>query len=190
MENKKVPFNYFYVMFQDEFHKKVLEFERNKIGNSAEILNDIFNLSTDISINEKLNIYDQILYEICCNYISLSDAPINVLPSNSLEFVDLILDTMHKNPYKDSFLLSLQFIYQEYFIALGHGYPILMSCEDAAVQTSLKVTLNRQHQITQFESTNMDMIEQDKIMTKILIMEKNKQIGPIPKVLVHVRNDI
>jgi len=192
MENKQVPFNYFYLIFQEKFRKKVFEFELNKIGDCANIINEIFDIdvATDISNNECINIYDEILHEVCCDYIALSNSSIDIFPSDSFEFVNLVLDTIEENPYKDSFLLSFKFIYQEYFISLGHGYPILMSCEDDTVQPSLKVTLNRQHQITQFESTNMNMIEQDKLLTKLLVMEKQHQIGPIPKVLVHIRNDI
>ena len=192
MNEKQIPFNYFYIMFQEQFRKKVFEFELNKIGDSANIINEIFdiNVATDIPNNERINIYNEILHEVCCNYVALSNSSIDIFPSDSFQFVDLILENIHDNQYKDSFLLSLQFIYQEYFISLGHGYPILMSCENDNVESLLNVTLNRYHQITQFESTNMNFIEQDKLLTKILIMEKEKQLGPIPKVFIHSRNDI
>ena len=192
MQETKIPFNYFYIMFQEQFRKKVFEFELNKLGDSANIINEIFNIGvvTDIPNNECINIYNEILHEVCCNYVTLSNSSIDVLPSDSFEFIDLILENIHDNPYKDSFLISLQFIYQEYFVSLGHEYPVLMSCENNDIDSSLKVTLNKEHKITQFESTNMDFIEQDKLLTKILIMEKENQVGPIPKVLINKRNDI
>lgn len=192
MENKQIPFNYFYQMFQEKFRKKVFEFELNKIGDCANAINEIFDIdvATDISNNECINIYDEILYEICCDYMTLSNSSIDIFPSNSFEFVNLILDTIEENPYKDSFLLSLQFIYQDYFDCLGKGRPMLMSSDNSRSISSLQITLDSHYKIVNFDATNMDMIEQNKIMTKILVMEKQQQIGPIPKVLTHIRNDI
>ena len=191
-ESIQISFNYFYQEFQDKYRQEILKIKQTRISQAEDELDDIFPLfmTEPISKTEMLVTYNKILYDICIDYVTLSDASINVFPKDTLEFVDLILDTIYENPYKESFLISLQFIYQNYFDCLEKGCPVLMSSEDPNSPSSLEITLDSHYQITQFDATNMDLVEQDKIMTKILSMEINKQIGPIPKVLYHIRKDI
>lgn len=86
-------------------------------------------------------LYNQILFDICADYVALTDSFIEVFPKDTLEFVSLILDTIQENPYKESFLFSLQFIYQNYLDCLEKGNPILMASEDSSTYSYLKETL-------------------------------------------------
>ena len=192
MESLQIPFSYFYGMFQEQFRKNVWQQERRKIGETADELDDMidFFLAIDMSTEEQLALYDQSFMEVCTNYVSTTDAPIDVIPTDPFEFTDLILDTMQENVYKESFLFSLQFIYQNYLECLGKGSPTLMECEDNESISHLQITLDSHYQIVQFESVNMDLLEQDKLMTKVVSMEKNQQLGPYPKVLLKARKDI
>lgn len=192
MNSNQIPFNYFYQIFKNEYRQIILKKERDKIGKIADYLNEIFDFYGSISLgkNDQLSIYNQILFDICANYISLSNSLIDVYPANTLEFVELILNTIQENPYKESFLLSLQFIYQDYLACLGKGSPILMSSEDSNSLASFQITLNSSNQIVDFDAVNMDLIDQDKVMTKIIAMESNQQLGPIPQVRYRLRKDV
>jgi len=191
MQNEKIIFRYFYDMFQDIVRKEIIELERTKIGDAAYDLSEIFDFytNTQISKEEKLDLYNKGLFEICSNYVSLSDSSIDV-PNNSIEFVDLILDNIHENPYKESFLMSLQFIYRDYLGTLEKGVPTLMSSEIEKEESYFKIILDSRSQILDFDAVNMDMIEQNKIITNILKLELKNQIGPINKVKYIIRKDI
>lgn len=188
----KPKFNYFYQMFINELHKNILEINQTRIKETNGEPSDIFDIYSTINMSkeEQLSIYNKTLFNVCSNYVTLSNASIYIFPADFLEFVYLILDTIHENPYKESFLLSLQFIYQDYFSCLEKGRPILISCEDAESLSSFQVNLDSRYQIMNFETNNMNLLEQDKIMTKIIAMEKENKLGPIPKVLLRVRKDI
>ena len=192
MEKDKIKFNYFYIMFQDIVRKEIVELEKNKIGDTAYDLSEIFDFysNNQLTKEEKLNLYNKGLFEVCSNYVSLSNSIIDVYPNNSLEFVDLILDTIHENPYEESFLMSLQFIYNDYFGALGKGIPTLMSSEIEKEDSYFQITFDSPYKLNEFESVNMDMVEQNKIITNLLKLELNNQIGPVNKVKYYYRKDI
>ena len=114
----------------------------------------------------------------------------NILPNNSLEFVTEILNEIEENPYQKSFLASLQFIFQDYFECLEIGRPILFSSEEDSNDSYMEMVLDSQYKITQFETMNMDLLEQTKTMTKVLILESHRQLGPISKVKYYYRKDI
>lgn len=172
-------------------YQKALEIERNRISNNTdESIFGSFYFPASASGEERLSIYDETVYDICMTYLSLSKSSIDVLPTTTLELLDMILsEAMFDNPYRESFLLSLQFIYQEYFEALGKGSPTLMSSFEKDKQPSLEITLDSRNQITQFDSTNMDSLEQTKTMTKILSLERERKLGPIPNVTFQIRRD-
>lgn len=110
-------------------------------------------------------------------------------PTTSFEFVSLILANKEENSYQESFLLSLQFIVQDYLQVLKKRRPMLFS-SDYGTKSTFQVTLDSQCQICQFDAQNMDLLEQDKTMLNILFLEKKKQIGPIPKVSYLYRKNI
>ena len=53
-----------------------------------------------------------------------------------------------------------------------------------------EITLNSRYKLNQFEAVNMDMIEENKIITNFLKLELKNQIGPINKVKYIIRKDI
>lgn len=65
-----------------------------------------------------------------------------------------------------------------------------MSSEDSYSLSSFQITLDSSNLIIGFDATNMNLLEQAKIMSKIVSMESSQQIGPIPKVLYRIRKDI
>lgn len=195
MENSEIHINYFYRVFQSETQKLFLEKELKTISdkpNNTDIEDLIYYayVNNNNPSKNKIDIYNQVLYKICEDYVILSNSNLTVYPSNVFEFVDLLLDTIQENPYKESFLCSLQFIYQCYLECLGKGYPLLMSSKDDSKKSGMEVVLNSGYEILQFEAINLDAIEQDKIINKMVMMECNNEIGPLPKVAMRVRKDI
>lgn len=128
--------------------------------------------------------------EVCTNFITLENLPIDILPNNPLELVDLILATISQCTYQESFLESLPFIYQIYFENMNLGFPTLMSTDDPKSCSVFKVIWDHRNQMRSFDAVNMSLLEQNKIMTRFLLMETKNQIGPIPKLLHYVRKDI
>lgn len=190
---EKVPFRYFYEMFRDEYQKVLVENMKDRVfEDEAEIeLLRIFPIEYAVdSKEEMLEAYNKGLFNVCANYISLANSSMSVLPNDSLEFVSSILDEIEENPYQESFLTSLQFIYQNYFECMKIGCPILLSSEDDFLDSYMKITLDSNYKITQFESVNMSLFEQTKAMTKVLTMEKNKKIGPLSETKYEYRKDI
>ena len=95
-----------------------------------------------------------------------------------------------KNPYQRSFLMPLQFIYQDYLDTLKKGTPMLFSSQDVTKEKKFEVTLDSNYQIATFEAINMNLIEQAQTMTQIILHQKNNQMGPIPYVRTKYRKDI
>ncbi len=117
---------------------------------------------------------DKSLYYVCTYYMTLSDSEIKVLPKDSFELLECILEELEKRndrEYKNSFLFSLEFIYQKYLEILNVGRPTLTSEENDNKDKFLKVTLDSKYKIMGFESVNMDLLEQVKIMKKLVLME-------------------
>lgn len=190
---EKMQFNYFYKMFQKEFQKLAVEKERTK-PEYEEYYEELFLIFDEIysprlTSKEKIELMDKSLFEVCTNYVSLSNVNIEVFPTTSFEFVSLILENREDNSYQESFLLSLQFIVQDYLQVLKKGRPMLFS-SDYGTKSTFQITLDSQYQICQFDAQNMDLLEGDKTMLNILSLEKKGQIGPIPKVSYLYRKDI
>lgn len=188
MKQKEIAFNYFYKIFVDKYYQKISEWEQKENVISTEIF--YFENRTMIPKEEQLSIYQQCLFDICVEYVALSDAPIDILPKDPFSFIELILNTLHENPYQHSFLQSLQFIYQEYLSCLGKGWPLLMMSIDTTLEPSLEVVLDSHYKINSFVFSNMELIERDQILNKMISMENRNQIGPVPKVHFLIRKDI
>lgn len=191
----KVDFNYFYLMFLQKFQEYLFLNTKNKISiKDLEEEESLFFLSNYYSSSkEKLMACDKSLYYVCTYYMTLSDSEIKVLPKDSFELLECILEELEKRndrEYKNSFLFSLEFIYQKYLEILNVGSPILSSEENDNKEKFLKVTLDLKYKIMGFESVNMDLLEQVKIMNKLVVMEYNHQIGPQQKVKFLYRKDI
>lgn len=183
MENKEISFNYFYIMFQKQLQNKYQEFYERRA-------NRIKNNSISISTEDLIEYYNDALYEVCLNYIQLSNSKIDIIPNDVFEFIHIILSDVNESKYTESFLISIQFIYQNYFEILGRISPVLMTSDDNNSISTMEIVLDSNNRILQFESKNMEMIEQDILMTKLLEMETNHKQGPLPKVLYKIRKDI
>ena len=114
--NEKIEHNYFYLSFRREYLNILKEVQRNKIQDN-EYENEWYEsfIMYVPTKEEQISIFDKGLFETCINYISLSKSNIIVLPNNSIELLDLILENIQCNPYQKSFLMSLQYIFQDYF---------------------------------------------------------------------------
>lgn len=190
---EEVEFNYFHQMFRKENQKKFWNIIRNKISSQEdEMEQELMLIFPEQYLNkeEKLEVYDRSLFHVCANYIKLSDSKMDVSPNNTFEFVLDILDEIDYNPYEYSFLMSLQFIYQEYLTCLEVGRPILGNPDKDFAEQYMEITLDSRYQISQFDCINMDLLEQTKTMTEFVRMQKNQELGPQQKVKYRYRNDI
>lgn len=186
MEKTKIPFNYFYNNFRKKFYDYITGIKSSRLTQ-----NDDEHFNQFIPTNEeKYEIYKSLLYEMCCDYVTYSGSSIEVYPVDVYEFVDVILNSMFENDYKESFLMSLQFIYKDIIECLGLGEPMLGCCETEDGNQYFQIIMDSKYSILDFEANNLDLLEQAKIINKIVIMESNKQIGPHPYVLYRYRKDI
>lgn len=148
--DQEIKFNYFYDMFNQECRNNIIKNMKNKISESDDDF-ELFCLFPEQSIGEreKLDIYQDSLFECCANYISLTNTDIVVYPHEALDFVELILNTIEETPYtySESFVISLQIIYQKFFLALSLGSPLLWSFEDDSNDSYLEVTLDSSNKL-------------------------------------------
>lgn len=188
---EKAKFNYFHGMFIKNNQKNLLENMKNRIAEDEDDLEFMLMFPAFYSTKEEmLDAYNKSLFYVCEKYISLSNSKMSLFPNDPFEFVVDILDEIEENPYKDSFLSSLQFIYQDYLNCLEVGSPSLGSSGNKSKESYMEITLNKQYQITNFECINMSLLEQTKTMTEFVIMQNKQQIGPPHKVKYHYRKDI
>lgn len=181
---EEIPFNYFHQLFLRNIQKMKIEKAKNKISQDDDM--DMIELLffTKFSKEEMLAILNEILLNICKGYMESSDSKSDILPNDPFEFISLILDTEEENPYRDSFLKSLPYIYQEYFGVLGIGVPYLEGSNNEELYPCFTINLDNQCRIRNFDIANIDLLEQDKIMNRIVSMEVKGQIGPVPKVRI------
>ena len=192
---EKINFDYFYRIFIDEcksmLYKKKLELLDSKLVNNENEIEVVFGFynTNDISLEDGLYIYDTVLKNICLSYLCLSKSIIEIIPDNVFELIKLILENTTENDYKESFFTSLQFIYQDYFELLGLGRPMLWSSNDDRSK-SFEMNMDSKFKLLDFNSKNLNIIEQDEIINDILLMEHSKLIGPHRNVLIKIRKDI
>jgi len=191
IETEEVAFNYFYQLFLRDVTKKKLEKARSRIPQGETDPDDLVELVFFEATpkEEMLAILNDALLEVCNDYVVLSNTELDSFPEEPFEFVNLILDTQEENPYRDSFLKSLPHIYQEYYGCFGNGIPYLMGSFDKKLIPCFTINLNHLYQIINFDINNIDLLEQDKIMTRLVSMEAKGQIGPVPKVRMLVKPD-
>lgn len=188
---EKVEFNHFHGMFLKKDQKILSENMENKSIEDEDDREFMVMFPMLFSKKEEvLDAYNKSLFHVCENYISLSNSKMDIFPNNTFEFVLDILDGIEYNPYRYSFLMSLQFIYQDYLGCLEVGGPSLRSSEKKSQDSYMEITFNKQYQITDFECVNMSLLEQTKTMTEFVMMQNNQQIGPLQKVKYHYRKDI
>lgn len=192
---EEIHFRYFYDMFQEEFRKKVYIIKQTRIGNNdpEEELDNLFDIywTNSITEEEKISLYDEVLFEVCANYVSLSNLDINVYPKHSFEFLEMILKERKWSPYTVSFLQSLDFVMQDYFNALKRGDITLRASQDPEIQGKyLQITLDAYNQMIECEAVNMDMTESTETLLRVLKLEKENKIGPVENVVHRFRKDV
>lgn len=100
---------------------------------------------------EIIEAYTTSLFQVLENYLPLSNSNMEILPNNPFEFFILILDEMKNNPYKESLLTSLQFIYQDYLACLGIGRLNLWSSNNDLQDSYMEITFDFHYKILAFE---------------------------------------
>ena len=169
MKEDTLKFNYFFLKYKKRLLKKILEL--NPWDETEDILNEA-------------------IKETCLEFLTLSEIQINVIPKDSIALVEEILENLKNGPYTESFLFSLQFIFQDYLESLNFGWPILLSSKDEKLAKTFLVVLNSQNKLNEFEAINMSLEEQTETMIKICKMALKNIQGPLPNVLYLKRNDI
>ena len=190
---EEIKFNYFHQMFRKENQEEFWNIIKNKIPlEEDEWEQELMLMFPEHYFNkkEKLEVYDRSLFHVCENYISLSNSKMDVFPNKTFEFVLNILDEIEYNPCMYSFLMSLQFIYQEYLNTLEVGCPSLSQHMEDIQESYMEIMIDSRYQILQFDCINMNLFNQIKTMTKFVMMQKNQELGPPPKVKYRYRKDI
>lgn len=189
---EEVHFRFFYDKFRELFREKAYKIKATRVSEHSddpfEDLDNIFDIywTPTISPEERIRIFDEILFDICVNYVSLANMDLGDYPKSSFAFLDLILNNAQKNKYLESFLLSIQFIFKDYFNFLGKGDPLLRGSEEEC-EPVLEITLDEQNKIEQFEAINMNLLEENKAILRVLTLEKANKIGPVEQVTYHYK---
>jgi len=187
-----IPFNYFFQQYSKKCNELILEDTQNKLG---PIDKDDFDLMDFLMFRQTLEkekmieIRKKALWEICANYIGLTNLEITVYPKEPFEFVHLILHSEKETTYQESFQLSLQLIYQDFLAYLGVGCPAIWQSQDFD-QPTFEITLDSKNKINKIETHKMNLLEQNEAMTRLVLMMMNQQLGPLPKTLIRKREDI
>lgn len=182
MKKQEIPFNYFYTIFKEKACPLLIQKELEDKEFDLEIYEtfDAF-VCNQVSNENKLLIYDHALHDTCLDYLSYSDSSIDIIPKSSWEFLDLILHNLENNNYKKSFLDSVLFICVDYLNCLGKGNPLIWSSEDEDLSPTAILEMNDKNEMTDFKSINLKLLDQVKILVRIVTMEANKQLSPYDK---------
>ena len=195
MQQKEVPFNYFYRQWL-EAYDRLLNNEMENILDNLNLENvcremDNFELTfltrDKISREQKIKSLESALWEVCMYYVALSNSSCPKESNDAVDFVNYILKNLTTNPYRDSFLFSLEFISQNILLELGKGYPILMQQNSEDEEKQCIVTLDTNNCLDQIETVNMTLEEQASTIFKICNMESRGLQGPMPNVLIRKR---
>lgn len=185
MEQMKyeIPFNYFLLMFNKEIYNRT-----NRVCYEMQEDDDDFYV---LSNKEQLQIFNDSFYEILINYLALTDnQEIIVLPERPIDLCRLILSDLKETTYKQSLLMSLQFIVAKYLEKLDKGYPILMSSNDEEKEKSFKIVYDSKQKMNVFDSINMPLEEQTETMVQVLKLVMDNQKVDFPNVEKIIRTDI
>lgn len=191
---EEVELYYFYQIFRKYYENILKEKTNEKIALEKEEyrreLLRMFPIS-HATKEEILKAYNDSLFYVCRHYISLSNSKTESFSNNPFELVTIILDKIEENPYKDSLLISLQFIYQRYFYSLELGNSMAITPLNNDLQDSyMEVVWDSSYKIFGIKTVNMGLLEQTKIMTKFFLLQKNQQQGPLQKVKYRYCKDI
>ena len=151
MNQNKIPFNYFYFSCQKKYKLILFENMQSKLQNNTNKDLDYFEIQFQMfyhtTLEEKVSMMKKAIWETCVEYISLSNTPIEVIPNDAFELLQMILDMITENSYQESFLQSVQFICRDYLEILGKGSPILFSSEDKDKESTFLITLDSKNKL-------------------------------------------
>ena len=183
MEENKLEPAHFYHMYLDKRNERVYRDNKNKLSDDDDM--GIYECIDFHSINKNdlKSIILGAINDTCMEYLNESDSNISVIPNDTFEFIDYILEEDIESIYKDNFIFSLNFIYQDYLNLLNKGYPYFESSIDDSGMSEYIMVLNSENEIIKFESIGLKEEEQAKIITSMFRMDYNNQLGPYhPKV--------
>lgn len=175
--NKEIPFNYFLLKFNQLIYEKA----DKKLEDDFYVLSD----------KEQLQIFNDSFFEILVNYLILTENnEIVVRPENPVDLCRLILSDLKDSPYKQSLLMSLQFIVARYLVLLGKGFPSIRFSEEEKSEKLFKIVYDSKQRMNTFDSINMPLEERTDTMVQVLkLVMDNKEID-LPNVEKIIRTDI
>ncbi len=196
-QKEKVHLNYFQMIFRKEFNKLGESFIESKLGfYQLKALTRFTDIYASFPYHKKrIELYDMALVCMGKIYCELTNTIVEHPEMNTFDYIEQILGTIanasypneilsnQKVFYQESFLWSLEMICKDYFLFLEKGDIILSSKEDEGKEKQFQITLNAYNDITDCEAINMNMKESAETFLHVLKLEKNNQIGPIPKVV-------
>lgn len=172
-----IPFNYFLLKFNQLIYEKA----DKKLEDDFYVLSD----------KEQLQIFNDSFFEILVNYLVLTENnEIVVRPENPVDLCRLILSNLKDSPYKQSLLMSLQFIVARYLVLLGKGFPNPMHNDEEGKEKSFKIIYDSKERMNAFDSINMPLEEQTETMVQVLKLVMDNQEIDLPNVEKIVRTDI
>ena len=125
---------------------------------------------------------EKAIMEVCIEYIRICNLEIELLPNNVFELLLLILEQDKSNTYQQSFLFSIQIICADYLEIIDAGRPIIGSVTSELDDQFMEIVLDRKNKILDIEYTNLNLLEQTKMIVKLCTFLNSKQQGPLPLV--------
>ena len=183
MKSIEIPINYFYKECFQNYRKIVLE-------RQAQLLKDDIKSYYINLIEEKMPMMEKAIMEVCIEYIRICNLEIELLPNNVFELLLLILEQDKSNTYQQSFLFSIQLICADYLEIIDAGRPIIGSVTSELDDQFMEIVLDRKNKILDIEYTNLNLLEQTKMIVKLCTFLNSKQQGPLPLVRYRKRNDV
>lgn len=182
MEENKLEPAHFYWIFQKKMTERIYNANISKLSDDDMDPLDCINIHSINRVDLKPLILNA-MNDMCMEYLNESDSNINVIPDDTFELVDYILNEEIESPYKDNFIFSLNFVHQYYLDFFGKGSPSYRSSEDDTGVSELLMEIDHKNQINSFESVNLSKEETAKIIMGMFRMDYNNQLGPYhPKV--------
>lgn len=177
---EKIKLDYFYNLFRKDYEKSAVDYLYSK--NNEEVFDEVsIYYSNLISREERIRFFDESLLYVCKCYIALSKSSVEAI-GKAFETVSFILNAMEENEYQKSFLFSLMSILNEYLICLDKGRAILSSTKGAG-NKEYRIILDSDRKIREMNDRNMSQLEATQTMLRVLTLERNGGIGPIPNVV-------
>lgn len=176
---EKIKLDYFYNLFIEAYKSSIVDYLDSK--NNEEVFDEVLTDSNLVSREERICFFDESLLFVCLCYVALSKSSVEVT-RNAFETASFILNSIEENEYQKSFLFSLMSILNEYLICLDKGRAIL-SLTKRARNKEYRIILDSDEKIKEMNARNMSSLESTQTMLRVLTLERNGGIGPIPNVV-------